>query len=54
MHIQARTPILSQPHGQTNRGSQFKIPKKSNSAVWDKSVRPIELQDDEIFDELDR
>lgn len=32
----------------------FKIPKKLNSQVWDKSVRPKELEDDEIFDELER
>ena len=32
----------------------YKIPKKSNSAVWAKNIRPEELQDDEIFDELER
>jgi hypothetical protein len=35
-------------------GSTYKIPKKLNSQVWEKSVRPKELEDDEIFDELER
>ena len=32
----------------------YKIPKKLNSQVWAKDIRPEELQDDDIFDELDR
>ena len=32
----------------------YKIPKKLNSQVWPKEVRPSELEDDEIFDELPR
>ena len=32
----------------------YKIPKRSNSSVWGKELRPEELQDDEIFDELSR
>ena len=35
-------------------GSTYKIPKKLNSQVWMKSLRPKELEDDEIFDELER
>ena len=32
----------------------YNIPKKLNSQVWAKEVRPTELEDDEIFDELER
>ena len=46
----------SQPHknAQHSTGSTYKSPKKLNSQVWKKSVRPKELEDDEIFDELER
>ena len=39
---------------QHNTGSTYKTPKKLNSQVWEKSARPKELEDDEIFDELER
>lgn len=39
---------------QSSGSGSFKIPKKLNSQVWERNVRPKELEDDEIFDELER
>ena len=55
-NFQARQPPADPTRTPERPGVQppHKIPRKLNSQVWAKDIRPEELQDDDIFDELDR